>query len=224
MCTATEDDQASITSVQTFNWTIQTYTFDLSASPVFFIWAYSGDDDIFSSHYFNLTTEAVATTTTANMPGATATITQSAYTGTQTGSGPTSTTAPGLNDGDVDTGLSTGAKAGIGIGAAFGALLIIGIAIFFGYRLAKRRKTAKKSPTSSNGGAYSPVAREGDDRPNREKTDAWQGGVPYRAGDYSTYETPAAELGPKTPAPGPEPQELHGQHVVHELPTSQRSW
>ncbi|KAL4907028.1 hypothetical protein BDW74DRAFT_176628 [Aspergillus multicolor] len=82
----------------------------------------------------------------------------------------TATPSPGSSeqaDPNKDSsGLSTGAKAGIGAGAAFGGLLILGAMVFLVWRWRKRRNGHSGLPVISSqsadaGGYYNPVPMSG---------------------------------------------------------------
>ncbi|KAI0427218.1 hypothetical protein F5Y09DRAFT_316944 [Xylaria sp. FL1042] len=124
---------------QSFQWIVSTYEFDLSHSPVFFFWLFDyNSDSQQSSAYFNITTEDTSSTTisssTTLAPSSTSTVSSITTASTTTSndisgvhtseiSMPTSSETA-----DTSEGLSTGAKAGVGVGAALGGLLVFGIA------------------------------------------------------------------------------------------------
>ncbi|KAI1172633.1 hypothetical protein F4777DRAFT_493890 [Nemania sp. FL0916] len=141
---------------QSFRWTVQTYEFQLSDSPIFFFWLFNNDNSTQkqSSAYFNITidgtTSAVPTSSSEPTPPAavsklssaftastvTSTTLSNAYTPSMTTPNtltPTLTGAPHDSDG-----LSTGAAVGIGAGTSLG-ILVFGILGFIGLKRWKPR-------------------------------------------------------------------------------------
>ncbi|KAI1275977.1 hypothetical protein F5Y07DRAFT_145904 [Xylaria sp. FL0933] len=125
---------------QSFQWTVQTYEFQLSHSPVFFFWLFdnTNSSNQQSSAYFNITIQGASSLGTSSSPTPTqsSTLTASSSTAPST---PTFTNVSSVHTSSMPTpthsgtteaskGLSTGAKAGIGVGAALGGLLVLGIA------------------------------------------------------------------------------------------------
>lgn len=97
-----------------------------------------------------------------------------------------------------DDGLSDGAKAGIGVGAAVGGGLIIGLATWFCLRRRKRRGTESQqtgSQTVAGGGVAG-----GDNM--TEYTEASRRPTFPRGGPTQDYFGPAAVAGPFTDGPG----------------------
>ncbi|KAI0405463.1 hypothetical protein F4802DRAFT_597292 [Xylaria palmicola] len=130
---------------QSFFWTVQTYELQLSDAPIFFFWLRDNNSKAQqSSAYFNITIDAAtssATTTAAETKSISSTVptsTPSSTTSTNGSPQPISTTPPGSVDqseGRSTTGrLSTGAQAGIGVGAALGGILVIAFAGFVYFR------------------------------------------------------------------------------------------
>ncbi|KAI0798853.1 hypothetical protein GGR55DRAFT_693129 [Xylaria sp. FL0064] len=113
---------------QSFQWTVQTYEFQLSHSPVFFFWLFdnTNSSNQQSSAYFNITIEGISSLGASSSPTPTPSSTLTASSSTAT------STATFMNV----SSLSPGAKAGIGAGVALGGLLVFGIA---GILFLKRR-------------------------------------------------------------------------------------
>ncbi|CAK3792756.1 Hypothetical predicted protein [Lecanosticta acicola] len=133
------DDQRTTSS---FSWNVNlTGMFSLNKGNVFFFEVFNGSTDTsFSSHYFNITAAAASSSSTPTS-SSTATTTSSSTPASQTNN-PSAVA-------NSDSGLSTGAKAGIGVGVAIGALVLIGagIAAFF---LLRRRKGGDYAPAKSS--------------------------------------------------------------------------
>ncbi|KAL2013394.1 hypothetical protein VTN00DRAFT_919 [Thermoascus crustaceus] len=131
------DDQ-----VTNFTWTVQTYGFDLNYSPIFFFWINSDTPEGFTSNYFNITRERVSTTSTA-------TSTTSA-TSTNTATPPaetlTTTNAPGAQTNEPETGLTPGAKVGLGVGLGVGIPLLAILAGFLFLKCRQSRQMAAAAP------------------------------------------------------------------------------
>ncbi|KAI1739224.1 hypothetical protein F4680DRAFT_423189 [Xylaria scruposa] len=118
---------------QSFQWTVQTYEFQLSNSPVFFFWLRNSDNSSLqqSSAYFNITIDGTSSSssgltslstslsTSTVLIGSTSTsnVLSSAFTSTTPISSPSGTP-------DTSKGLSAGAAAGVGVGAALGGILL----------------------------------------------------------------------------------------------------
>ncbi len=129
-----------------------------------------------------------ASSTTSSSPGARTGSTSPTSTSTSTSSdalGPT-----GAAQQPAPSGLSTGAKAGIGVGAALGALALLALAVF----LYRRRKGVAKDASGAH-----PTAHE----------------LAGRKGPYDTAELPTGKDGASMPPPKPA-AEL-GSRELHEL-------
>jgi hypothetical protein len=107
-----------------------------------------------------------------------------------------SATASANDNPSSDGGLSTGAKAGVGIGAAVGALALIGLGMFITKALQWRKKLREDEGTAQS---YTPVSH----------------GAPNL---YQAEGTPVLELGHSTTG---KPAEIYGREaMVQELPAS----
>lgn len=165
--TASERPPASQYEIQKFDWTVQSYRFDTSKSPIFFFWARAGDEGLFSSHYFNITDGGPSTslaalpeiTSTSSLPVQTSwpahasPLPSSSTIGISSAESTPSISSTRLASATVvssipshtlepsresDHALDTVGKVGIGLGA--GMFLIITIlCLIFGYRFAQRR-------------------------------------------------------------------------------------
>ncbi|KAI1329704.1 hypothetical protein F5Y16DRAFT_79503 [Xylariaceae sp. FL0255] len=125
-------------SVTQFEWLVQLYQFNLTFSNVFYFLLSSNSDQqpSITAHYFNLTdADSASTTTSSTMsPSALPSSTSSSSNTISSTSGITPTAAPAHTQ---TSQLSTGAQAGIGVGAALVGLATIVIAIIF-YRKSRR--------------------------------------------------------------------------------------
>ncbi|KAI0144528.1 hypothetical protein GGR57DRAFT_481768 [Xylariaceae sp. FL1272] len=110
-------------AVSQFTWNVQVYQFDLSISNVFFLWLTSASDSrSLSSHYFNITDKPLTSSTTAVTSSTTSTVAATTTTSLPTQTSSTSTPPSA-------SGLSTGAQAGIGVGASLVGIAAVIIAI-----------------------------------------------------------------------------------------------
>jgi hypothetical protein len=126
-------------------------------------------------------------------------------------------TATAITHGSSSSGLSTGAKAGIGIGAAIGGLLLVAILVFFVVRNNKKKRQAAKSTEESG-------VLEADSTPAVP---------PYSSELPPDEKKPPVELPPHhtghpvVEAPGdehwPAPRELEGDRVQSEMEGSMPS-
>ncbi|KAI0436169.1 hypothetical protein F4803DRAFT_248099 [Xylaria telfairii] len=123
-----------------FDWLAQLFQFELSASNVFFLWLTStfanddgSDPPSFISHYFNISNSSDTFDIPSNTPSLTPTTLPAQL--STTFSPPTITTttssipATTSSSGSSPSGLSTGAKAGIGVGASLAGLAIITLSL-----------------------------------------------------------------------------------------------
>ncbi|KAI0129030.1 hypothetical protein BJ170DRAFT_357366 [Xylariales sp. AK1849] len=115
-----------------------------SAMPAYAILPNSTGSSITWTSDFNPTSQYAVVTTTAEVSGTKTTITSiSTHTSATATSSPTSTTAAPSPTADSDGGeLSTGAKAGIGVGATIVALLVIAV-VLLGLLIRRRKKKAR---------------------------------------------------------------------------------
>lgn len=129
-------------SAKNFTWTVQTYGRDLDFSHIFFFWAGRGDENNFTSNYFNISSEKPPAQTTSVQTSAQTTPTPT----------PTQTTPPIIptpepsspqpDDNDPEpekSGLSTSTKIGLGVGLSVG-VLVLAIAGFVAYRFIRWQK------------------------------------------------------------------------------------
>ncbi|KAI1099767.1 hypothetical protein F4804DRAFT_349115 [Jackrogersella minutella] len=116
-----------------FDWIVQQYDFNLTNSNVFFFWMFEGASSLqgnqssprMSSPYFNVTDERPASNSSTAIPTATSNIPTTGII-----SHPTNTFEPVQNsqqcsDREGSTGISVGAKAGIGISVTIAGLIAI---------------------------------------------------------------------------------------------------
>ncbi|KAI1422712.1 hypothetical protein F5Y12DRAFT_597495 [Xylaria sp. FL1777] len=142
---------------QSFQWTVQTYEFVLSNSPIFFFWLFDATDSRLnqSSAYFNITVDtsvpaswsssrALASSPTFTLSAASTVLitTSNIFSGVIS-----SSTAPSSSLGTADTSkwLSAGAMAGIGVGASVGGILVFSI-VGFMYVKRKRLQGERQQP------------------------------------------------------------------------------
>jgi hypothetical protein len=143
-------------SANSFYWVIQTYAFELQESNVFFFWLMEGNPPApgnkssspgnMSSPYFNITlvdTTTKASTTAA--PTAASSTSSSSTASISVSATPTPTPQPGDSAGEagkVSSGdLSTGAKAGLAVGAVVILVLaLVCLGLFLRYRSKKERE------------------------------------------------------------------------------------
>ncbi|KAJ2986560.1 hypothetical protein NUW58_g4967 [Xylaria curta] len=138
---------------QSFQWTVQTYEFQLSRSPIFFFWLFNSANSSLqqSSAYFNITingasSSSTKTTTTRTTSRRTTLPTSSVLTGpttTYTVTFSASTTSTPTSD--ASSGLSTGAAAGIGVGASLGGIAVLGLAGLVYFKRRKSRTEPQRS-------------------------------------------------------------------------------
>ncbi|KAI1162267.1 hypothetical protein F5B18DRAFT_625260 [Nemania serpens] len=150
-------------AVTEFDWLVQLYQFDLSDSNVFFLWLNSSSDSslLFSSHYFNITDQ---TSTSSTPTPSSSTASKSSLTLTRpstTSPSPSSTTSPTPPSTPTPTlpppnVLSTGAQAGIGVGAALAGLAAIIIAVVF-YRRSRQQRSREPPNYMEGQGAGSTI-------------------------------------------------------------------
>ena len=141
--------------------------------PVFYFALYqpgSGTNRILS-HYFNITSASASASaspsTTQALPSSSVISIPSSgvsnmLASTSSAPASTSTTSSSQLDGDAATGLSTGAKAGVGVATAIAGILIIGLAL---WALHLYRKLKQKNQTAISNSAIGPAANG----PNQRK-------------------------------------------------------
>ncbi|KAH8166342.1 hypothetical protein CIB48_g1900 [Xylaria polymorpha] len=123
---------------QSFYWTVQTYDLQLSQSPVFFFWLFDNNNSSNqqSSANFNITIDTASPSSSsalALLPSTSSVSSSTTVAATTTTPGTLSSSSPpGATD--ISTGLSRGAAAGIGVGAALGGVIIVAAAAFLFWR------------------------------------------------------------------------------------------
>ncbi|KAM5447155.1 hypothetical protein McanCB56680_005389 [Microsporum canis] len=115
-----------------FTWAVQTYGRDLDFSNVFFFWAGRGDENTFTSNYFNISKEKPPTQTTSAISTPTPSPTEVEI--------PSSSAEPPRDKIDQKkAGLATKAKIGLGVGLSVGVPVLVFIC-FMVYKATRRRK------------------------------------------------------------------------------------
>ncbi|KAI0455471.1 hypothetical protein F5B21DRAFT_503289 [Xylaria acuta] len=134
----------------------------LAQSPVFFFWLYDNNNSSNqqSSANFNITTDTTSTSSTSATTSLSSTSGVSSSTTTIT----VTTTTPGTLHSSsppvpaaVSSGLSRGAVAGIGVGAALGGVLAVAAAVFL---FLKRRQRGQSELQGSEPTGYPPGSPE----------------------------------------------------------------
>ncbi|KAI0972728.1 hypothetical protein F4678DRAFT_460293 [Xylaria arbuscula] len=155
-------------AVTQFDWQVQLYQFDLSASNIFFLWLTSsspnedGSDPVsVTSHYFNISDSSDTPNSLSTTPHSTLSATSTRFPSTSLSTARTSTVTfsstmtPQISTASsTPSGLSTGAKAGIGVGASLGGLVII-ITAFLVFRRLKHRHSYEAPKHTRSQGNYS---------------------------------------------------------------------
>ncbi|KAI0104274.1 hypothetical protein GGR51DRAFT_572737 [Nemania sp. FL0031] len=147
-------------AVTQFDWIVQAYQFDLSSSDMFFFWLTSTDNtksQSFTSHYFNITQDDTpASSSSATLPpsiglSSTASIPSTA-----------ATTSPSPTRNQASSGLSAGAQAGIGVGAALAGLaaILVAFAIYRRSRVKRNDQTPETKPSQTHGNEESPQGQD----------------------------------------------------------------
>ncbi|KAI0180866.1 hypothetical protein GGR52DRAFT_8768 [Hypoxylon sp. FL1284] len=132
-------------AVTQFDWSVQTYNFNLDSSPVFFLWLWPIDrnttdqNDAVASPNFNITAAAASSVSSSSVtptsaPITTTTSVTTASATTASGSNGTRTPSPTPSAGS----LSAGARIGIGVGVGL-AVLVAVVAGLFLWRRWRRR-------------------------------------------------------------------------------------
>lgn len=200
-------------------------------------WVFSSrkavDDGAFSTIYSN--TPAPAPTETQSS-SSTARSTTTSTSGSPNNA-PASPTDPASNTGSStpqhDTGLSSGAAAGIGVGATIGALALIGALVFFFWRRRKARRRGDigtesyYKPGSSAGGTFQqqPYPEQGQYQQSEHYAKSGSPFTPYGQQQPSP-QTSAAATAFEAPTPytthmheAPAGPHAHGRDM-HEMPGS----
>ncbi|KAI0470321.1 hypothetical protein F4859DRAFT_522798 [Xylaria cf. heliscus] len=139
-------------AVTQFDWLVQVYQFDLSASNVFYLWLTSkiqnddgSDPEAIASQYFNISDDSYFNDPDPSDSSSSAPLTSTiSFTEPSTTSlSPTGTTTypPTITPSQtlVPGGLNTGAKAGIGVGASLAGLAVITLSLLLFRRIRQRR-------------------------------------------------------------------------------------
>ncbi|KAI0014949.1 hypothetical protein F4780DRAFT_766204 [Xylariomycetidae sp. FL0641] len=141
--------QAHNGAVTQFDWAVQLFSFNLLTSNIFFLWIkpLGEDPDALevTSHYVNFTTEE----NTASKSSASSKATFSSSSTSSTASPPiiapaSSTSSKASPESGTAEGLSTGAKAGIGVGISLLVIAALGLGVCFFRR--SRRKSKETVP------------------------------------------------------------------------------
>lgn len=137
---ATETSTGTVTQ---FDWSVQLFEFDLKIYNVFFLWLHpgdasdqgSGEDLSVTSHYVNFTSSISSSSPTpTSTSSAKTSLPSTSHTSTQTpetlsvtsiGSFVQTATSTAISGSTSDGGLSTGAEAGIGVGASLVGLAAV---------------------------------------------------------------------------------------------------
>ncbi|KAI0851834.1 hypothetical protein F5Y00DRAFT_229370 [Daldinia vernicosa] len=140
-------------AVTQFDWSVQAFEFDLSDFDVFFLWLsplQSDDPNPLSvtSRYFNITRAPASTTTSSSSTsasGSSSTISPPSSSATQSTTSSPAVVSPTANP---DDGLSAGASAGIGVGAAFAVIALVAGG-FFLWRRRRRNSNNYQTPAAA---------------------------------------------------------------------------
>jgi hypothetical protein len=130
-----------------FDWVVQTFTFDLSESDVFFLWLTTDTPGGITSHYFNITERD--TSTSSSSSAATLSTSTSSSSASLTSSSAASAAAQATNSAESSNsnkGLSSGTKIGIGVGVGFGGAILILLSTVVALMLRKRKKRRQPLP------------------------------------------------------------------------------
>ncbi|KAI0122161.1 hypothetical protein F4814DRAFT_200711 [Daldinia grandis] len=137
-------------AVTQFDWSVQAFEFDLSNFDVFFLWLsplQSDDPNPLSvtSRYFNITRAPASTSTSSSSTSASGSSSTSPPSSSATQS---STSLPAVSPtANPDNGLSAGASAGIGVGAALVVLALVAGGFFLWRR--RRNSNNYQAPTAA---------------------------------------------------------------------------
>ncbi|KAI1747978.1 hypothetical protein F4782DRAFT_392173 [Xylaria castorea] len=137
-------------AVTQFDWQVQLYQFDLSASNLFFLWLTSTNENddgtdtaSVSSHYFNISDNPDTSDSSSSTPSLTSTTlpTQSSTPSLLPSETTTTTSLPiaTSSQNSAPGGLNTGAKAGIGVGAGLAGVAIITLSLLLFRRSGLKR-------------------------------------------------------------------------------------
>ncbi|KAI0874640.1 hypothetical protein GGS24DRAFT_331133 [Hypoxylon argillaceum] len=153
---------------QSFYWTVQTYEFQLSNSPVFFWWLFDNNSSSQqSSAYFNITIDAASSSSSSTSPSATPTPTLSSTpstppstqatssTDSSTASSTSASVQPALGSSSpaaASKNLSTGAAAGVGVGVALGVILIAAAGALLFWKRKRRQNNPRLQPELQGSG------------------------------------------------------------------------
>jgi len=146
-----------------FDWLVQSYDLDLASSDKFFLWLFEGDPSAQgnasvknqqSSGFFFISS---APTTTSSFVSSSSAISASSFPSTSDETSKETGQVPQNNSSTTGGELSTGAKAGIGVGAGLAGLAILSaILLFFKYRAKNRKKLEELRAANENLGSGGP--------------------------------------------------------------------
>ena len=148
---------------QSFNWRVQTYDADRSISPVYYLFLNSGDTQRFTSHYFNITTQAQSssslsssssssisiTALTSSTPLPTSMIASTSLSVPLQKSSDTAPASPSSASSNTET-----VKVGLGVGLGLGIPLVLIAGIWIGLKMVKARQ-----PSSRDTGSAVPLSQ-----------------------------------------------------------------
>ncbi|KAI1374627.1 hypothetical protein F4677DRAFT_425620 [Hypoxylon crocopeplum] len=152
-------------AVTQFDWSVQLFGFDLETSNIFFLWLTpleTSEDDPLSvtSRYFNITADAASSTSSSISSSSTVSSTATTFTSSVTAAS-SSTSAASTDSSSVSLSqssksrppgsLSTGAQAGIGVGAALVGIAAITGAFFFVRQQRRRQKNSENARSPNDG-------------------------------------------------------------------------
>ncbi|KAI0200219.1 hypothetical protein F4808DRAFT_430070 [Astrocystis sublimbata] len=164
-------------AVTQFDWQAQVYQFDLSVSNMFFLWltpnskaSDRSDLPTVTSHYFNISDEPRLSSLSSSATSSTITTSSTQLSTVSLPPAGTTTAVdatPVLPTPDADTGeLSTGAKAGVGVGAGLGGFVVIVLSVILFRRCMTRRDyQAPGQPQTSESFAHGSAQMDQDARP-----------------------------------------------------------
>ncbi|KAK4494105.1 hypothetical protein PRZ48_014403 [Zasmidium cellare] len=184
---------------KSFEWTVQTYSTNLTFSPIFFLWLNPNKQDGFSSHYFNITKDpsssssSILSTSTSALPSSTSATSAALVSASATAISSATTTPTASHD----SGLTLNAGLGVGLGVGIPLVLIAGV--FIGMKvMSQRRRSRRPDELLVPLGAMSKDSsymRYSDACPEYPKPAYY----PNEHKDRTRY-LPPVEMGPKTPA------------------------
>ncbi|KAJ5182346.1 hypothetical protein N7449_012493 [Penicillium cf. viridicatum] len=149
--------QTNLHDVTSYDWIVSTNR-NLSNGEVFFFQVRNASniddlDEIFASHYFNITEDDSATFTTSSLAISTtqATASTPSLSPSLTTTQAVATTTTASHNSQGNSGLSGGTKIGVGVGVGLGCAFVAALAIFFFVRRRSKSSTQvnESSPVTS---------------------------------------------------------------------------